>query len=561
MALVVPVTYPASCKREFPTSTPTFPSFSQIMSPQTPLMASSSTATETQVPTSTLHLNQPGCSSAVETSPRQTSSCDIRSDPILNCDAGKSPDRREAGGRKGTLKSLRQVGKQISRFQKAKSKWPDPEESLGKFCGMNGKYSCWEAKGPAQETFNVLGKEIAALLERTCGPVPASSQVIYDIFMVGETPDKAVPQIMFSCRKDGPRKEAMESLKKSGILSRYPGIETGHWQFPPHILDPRLLANGEEPSLSTQRKACKVLLIPAYLSDPSTRHIPAMGLYTVDSSGAPDTPLRATVGSFTFFAGKMYYVSVSHTFVETCACDIEPLLGISEEGDSGFEFGGFSDVEEDLDDPVGEESDISGSMTSESSGSHEDFNDDLAHNQSSESLSLVGSNASLRMSTGVSYPPKRNNVKLKSPAPSKVLDFATTYLESIDLDYSLIKSSERPEIWSILFDLPLISSGNSGKIPPGQTRIMTVTGSNGLLYGTLSGRPSYIRFMSSKTYQETYTVIIDGPLMPGDSGSMVLNAETRELYGHIVVGSTASRIAYIIPAINVLNDLKNSERR
>ncbi|KUJ15716.1 uncharacterized protein LY89DRAFT_93794 [Mollisia scopiformis] len=47
--------------------------------------------------------------------------------------------------------------------------------------------------------------------------------------------------------------------------------------------------------------------------------------------------------------------------------------------------------------------------------------------------------------------------------------------------------------------------------------------------------------------------------MPGDSGSVVLNSDTRQVYGHIVVGSTVSRTAYIIPASNILNDLTRRE--
>jgi hypothetical protein len=44
---------------------------------------------------------------------------------------------------------------------------------------------------------------------------------------------------MFESFQKAPRKEAMEMVRKSGILKEYPGIETGHWSFPPNIIFPQ----------------------------------------------------------------------------------------------------------------------------------------------------------------------------------------------------------------------------------------------------------------------------------------------------------------------------------
>ena len=44
--------------------------------------------------------------------------------------------------------------------------------------------------------------------------------------------------------------------------------------------------------------------------------------------------------------------------------------------------------------------------------------------------------------------------------------------------------------------------------------------------------------------------------MPGDSGSLVVNATTGDIYGHIVSGDPMSRLAYIIPAYKIFNDIE-----
>ncbi|RDW58356.1 hypothetical protein BP5796_12286 [Coleophoma crateriformis] len=256
--------------------------------------------------------------------------------------AGTTPKNR-------TLQSFQQVKDRFSLLRKSKPKWPNPQDSVAKFCGKQGRYYCWEAKGPVQETFEAIGPEIARLLERSCEPVPASSHIIYDIFMVGETPVTSVPHIMFSCSKLDPRKAAMEALKKSGLLKEYPGIETGHWEFPPHIMDPRLLATEEETTSSTGPAARKVYLVPFNLpSQVSAFNVPAkptgaIRLYTLMS-------FKGTVGSLAYFKGRLFCVSVFHAIFDFENCLDESLGTANEEDKSSFEFGGLSNSDAEFND-------------------------------------------------------------------------------------------------------------------------------------------------------------------------------------------------------------------
>ncbi|KIW90917.1 uncharacterized protein Z519_08700 [Cladophialophora bantiana CBS 173.52] len=74
------------------------------------------------------------------------------------------------------------------------------------------------------------------------------------------------------------------------------------------------------------------------------------------------------------------------------------------------------------------------------------------------------------------------------------------------------------------------------------------TASGGLLIGTLDGALSHIRLPNSSTFHEVYEIQFDVPLAQGDCGSWVLDAETGDLYGHIIAGCERKGIAYIMPA-------------
>jgi hypothetical protein len=504
------------------------------------------------------------------TTSSQSTSNDNHPEPRTTSRVEPKEDDKKILVNRSTLNQMRQ---QLSRFQKAKSKWPNAETCVGLFCGMKGKYRCWEAEGTAQDVFRKISAEVSELLERTCGPVPASSQLIFDVFMIGETPATSVPQIMFSCWKAGPRKAAMETLRKSGLLSKYPGFETGHWQFPPHILDPRLLASLKEPGLGAMTGS-DILLVPRFIKPASSlvssRDLVAIQLYTSAFSGQTHTSSKATAGSRICLDGRTYYMTVAHAFAPDPAnapgSPMDEHDGVDSDEDSEFEFGGLGDGNEDagFDD---QEITSSGSMTSDSTLSEDGFGDRIAVEEDSQSSSCAGSNIlpdkpfdapgfKSRVSHGHN-PQEQNEALGMDISAQQLFDAATgtVVLQSADLDYALIEANEEHDLKRLLVEDLMLSMENISTIPSEDVRISTVTGSSGYLSGTISCRPSYVRLLSSMTFQEAYKVTLDGPLNPGDSGSAIFDPKTRNLYGHIVVGSTVSKVAYVIPAVNVLKDL------
>ncbi|PQE17593.1 hypothetical protein CJF32_00010585 [Rutstroemia sp. NJR-2017a WRK4] len=326
----------------------------------------------------------------------------------------------------------------------------------------------------------------------------------------------------------------MEVLKKIELLSDYSGIETGHLHK---------IANTVVQTISVTR------------------------LYTFVTPGCPNTSPKATVGTLIGFAGKRFYFTVSHVFSKNSAKDPKSVFdNADDEDDSDFEFGGFGDGE----DVIDEEMDITGSdsITSVSSGLPDDFNEDFI-----ESLGIsdpAGSKETAKLPSEMVESQSKESLKLKSQVPFQILPdnretensdmkIAAVYLVSTNLDYALIELDSEHDLTPASKHLPIISLESAGKIPPGETNILTVTGSRGLLFGVLSCRPSHVRLISATTFQEAFKVKIEGPLILGDSGAIVMSSETGEVYGYMILGSTASRIAYIIPAINVLKDLKLRE--
>jgi hypothetical protein len=408
--------------------------------------------------------------------------------------------------------------------------------------------------------FKVLGPKISALLDQKCDAVPSSSQLIFDVFMIGKVSEASIPHVMFSCKKPDPRKTAMRILKQSALLEDYPGFETGHWQFPPHILNPRPLAR--------IRIMDNAILHPSnlyldVLSKPDTQDefdpsVAALGLYTRGPLFSMINSLTATVGGVILSGDQQLFLTVAH------ALDPHELSSCEDEDDddsSDFEFGGFTEggltVSDDVPASVGGDDTVLEATNSELErpGSRiSEFSSwgfDLAI---SDSPSQMESKTPYRSTT--SGAGKNKEEILPTPlyeAGRYRSSLHLGILESPDLDYALVEAIDHPYIpWN---NLPIISWRSMANFPSDDIPMITTTASTGLISGVLHSDISYVKFSSSLTFQEVFTVTLNGPLCPGDSGAVVLGEESRKVYGHIVAGSIESHVAYVIPAINVLRDL------
>jgi hypothetical protein len=51
-------------------------------------------------------------------------------------------------------------------------------------------------------------------------------------------------------------------------------------------------------------------------------------------------------------------------------------------------------------------------------------------------------------------------------------------------------------------------------------------------------------------------VLLKGVVCEGDSGSQIVDKETRELYGNVVAGDTSTGLLYVMAAYHVFEDMK-----
>ncbi|KAB8293084.1 hypothetical protein EYC80_007443 [Monilinia laxa] len=96
---------------------------------------------------------------------------------------------------------------------------------------------------------------------------------------------------------------------------------------------------------------------------------------------------------------------------------------------------------------------------------------------------------------------------------------------------------------------------------PIDTGTYAITGSVGFIIGRLSGTPAFMQTPQIRASQELWKVQLDGGLQPGDSGSIVMNAENGDIFGHIVYGSLKIGFelsaAYILPMYKILDDIRD----
>jgi hypothetical protein len=65
-----------------------------------------------------------------------------------------------------------------------------------------------------------------------------------------------------------------------------------------------------------------------------------------------------------------------------------------------------------------------------------------------------------------------------------------------------------------------------------------------------------MRSPRGKNFRKVYTVQLDGTIVDGDYGSLVLHRANGDMYGHIIARSSGTGTAYVNPATQVFKDLE-----
>lgn len=125
---------------------------------------------------------------------------------------------------------------------------------------------------------------------------------------------------------------------------------------------------------------------------------------------------------------------------------------------------------------------------------------------------------------------------------------------SLEHDYALIAMRIGDPVYSNLHHM---SKRTVHTIITGQIAVSTTTPSRGLIHGSLDGRPIRMRLPYSSKFSKLYPVSLSDPMSEGDCGSVVVAQDTKRTCGFIVAASEAAKLAYIVSADEIIEDISS----
>lgn len=123
---------------------------------------------------------------------------------------------------------------------------------------------------------------------------------------------------------------------------------------------------------------------------------------------------------------------------------------------------------------------------------------------------------------------------------------------SLEHDYALIAI---PGGESFYQELSSVSPQNVQTIVPDQVSVSVTTLSRGLMHGWLDGRPTLMRLPYSSNFSNFYPVNFTDTVSEGECGSLVIDQNTKQIYGFIVAASMEGRVAYVVSADEILQGI------
>jgi hypothetical protein len=456
------------------------------------------------------------------------------------------------------------------RLKRNKHRWPNPEESTGEYYGKMGlDHSCWEAVNTARQTFIQIADEIKVHLEKHSDPV--LKPVTWTIYMIGRTKNTAKPTIMFISKEEDCRKKVRKTVEESGILERYLGVRVGDCSRPPDF--DKLVELAIEDSVIPESAGRNTTnLFPS--DQDEEKHRPGGILREISSTVCGSrifistgenatSSRRATAGGIFRSGDRFFYLTVAHAFVPSSD---HTAASITENSDSDFEFDIGGDLDSDLDSEQ-EERDLvektsRGSVTPERSEYESSDDTEIPIDARPSLVSYLDVGSGRESCDEVSSREVDTDTTPLDYRSHSFKDFGQVFMKSLELDYCLIEINKLElqtfnRIYSnhSLLQETLYPERVVGTLPS-NTNVFAVTGSTGLLKGTLCGTPSFIIRQGSTRQRELWTVRLDGRLYGGDCGSWVVEARSGDLLGHIVSGCPETGVAYVVPAYLVLEDAK-----
>lgn len=442
--------------------------------------------------------------------------------------------------------------KRVSR--ESGSCWEGPQLSIGRHLGKYGKEAIWEARGPARDAFNSLAPRIKEYLENSLEPIVR--RVTWSIYMVGRTESTASPVVMFCCEILELRRNIRNVIKDSGILGEYPGIKTGHMRTPPDFTHLVPLTGDGRTGQEDQDQ----------LSMLSPRIDSVCGSRLFKSSESRGPHAIATVGGVIRLGTKFYYTTAAHTLRPSPYSNVEQ----PSESQSGEEITYLcSDHDDDALSLDGDDdSDISSFTSGDAEWNEISPCDRSGYN--TETFEGVSTTEPTCGKQDESHQDADELTAISSSSPElgkpsiEPFHIGRPFLMSQaeicggGLDYALIEiCSERHTFQNVIRwakDDSIVRVRFIVRSYPQDAHILAIT-SRGVREGYLSGTPAYTSIEGDPSFQKVFNITLHGAVERGDCGTWIIDAESGDLYGHIVMGSPGSGSALIVPFDEIFDDI------
>ena len=456
----------------------------------------------------------------------------------------------------------------VKAIQQSKDKicFPNPRESVGRKLSSikNGKYTVWEATGPARDVYRTLAPQIKGYLENVS--LPVSEDVIWSIYMIGRSEQTAAPTVLFCCRNTSARRRIRSTIAESSIMDRFPGFGLGDMPRPPDQQMPVQLASKDlrYDGCDTENETDVVVFSTSPAASPGCR--------LLVPSFRNDSLRPMTAGVIIHCGNKAYSMTVAHAFKES---QNPKSIVPSAEWTDDCDFDGMSDSDEETDQDIELEQTVVKRRTSKTvdlaspRGSCSTWSNGGQSTADSDIQSLPCGTAEpgweFTSTKGGTAHPTDRRVNPKQPSPNLTsigrLAISSQTSSNPSLDYALIERHDTNTENSNRFEYPSdegpswITISRAAKIGASDRNIFAATASGGLLSGRLLATASYMRLSNNKTYQEVYPISVEGFLIDGDCGAPVFDRSNGDFYGHIVAGDPGTGSAYLVPAIQIFFDI------
>lgn len=416
---------------------------------------------------------------------------------------------------------------------------------------------------PAAKTVGKSNSRIRREIERWLDHIknPSGSSLFIRLCMIGRKGEKTNPTITIFCASRETSKIFEASVRQSGILDRYPGLQMSSSALPLDAsLVPRPLFDRELQAGGPDTSTVKGNAPKTSKSGVGCISGPRMGrrLEFIIASEAGPSVQHATGGLIVRIGNELYQITsfdstgnamesnlTSKVPRDPEKCEFDRQLALE---DSGYEQVFTSDESLLLETRLEQD---------EKPRFYGQRPPDLTKPYPCEVVCspLPGTGGGIEHSLMWK---DQGNAIATQPATKPI-----TAGQIEKSHYTLVKLSELE--YSEASNVVL---GGDGQVPPKLEAVdvarvgtehvgVLVVTSRGPVSGIVLPDMASLRLGSSSHFQAVHPVILSEPGEPGDRGSAVIDAETGSCYGHIIHGVEGDVVCYMVPASDTLADIVN----